>query len=121
MDAEPPEIVSNLPAGHGLGVKPQQGREVGAQVAVGETVGQQPEGADGGEQGLYAGAGDRHSGDAGASWADDGMGEGGQGGGAGGGGVADPLDVEQAAAGGEAALLQVGGVRQPFAHAGVIN
>ena len=30
-------------------------RDEGAQVAVGETVGQQPEGAQGGEQGLDAG------------------------------------------------------------------
>ena len=61
VDAEPPQVVGDLPAGHGLGVKPQQGREVVAQVAVGETVGQQPEDAQGGQQGLHAGADDAAS------------------------------------------------------------
>ena len=119
VDAEPPQVVADLPAGHGLGSEPQQGREAGAQVAVGETVGQQPEDAQGGEQGLHAGAGDGHPGGAGAGRADDRLGEGGQGGGAFGGVVADPLDVKQAPAGGEADLLQFREMRQPLGHAEV--
>ena len=78
VDAEPPQVVGELPAGHGLGVKPQQGREVVAQVAVGETVGQQPEDAQRRQQGLHARAGERHPGGAGAGRADDGLGEGGR-------------------------------------------
>jgi len=99
VDAQPPELVGDLPAGHGLWVKPRQGREAVSQVAVGETVGQQPEGAQGGQQGLHARAGDGHTGGAGAGRADDGAGEGGQDGSAFGGVVADPLDVKQAPAG----------------------
>ena len=34
----------------------QQGRDVSAQVAVGETAGQQPKDAEGGEQGLHTAA-----------------------------------------------------------------
>jgi hypothetical protein len=56
---------------------------VGAQVAAGEAAGQEPEGAQGGEQGLHLRAGDRHPGSAGAGRAGDGLGEGGQGGGGG--------------------------------------
>jgi hypothetical protein len=48
------------------GVSPSRGREAVAQVAVGETVGQQPEDAQDGEQGLHAGAGEGHPGGAGA-------------------------------------------------------
>ena len=92
---------------------------MGAQVAVGETVGQEPEGAEGGEQGLNARAGDRHPGGAGAGRADDRLGERGQCGDAFGGVVADPLDVEQAPAGGEADLLEFREMRQPFGHAEV--
>jgi hypothetical protein len=119
VDAEPPQVAGDLPAGHGLRVKPRQGREVAAQVAVGETIGQQPEDAQGGEQGLHAGAGDGHPGSAGAGRGDDRLGEGGHGGCAFGGVVADPLDVKQAPAGGEADLLQSGEMRQPLGHAEV--
>ena len=84
-----------------------------------ETVGQQPEGAEGGEQALHARAGEGHPGGAGAGGADDRLGEGGQGGGAFGGVVADPLDVKQAPAGGEAGLLQLPQMRQPLGHAEV--
>ena len=45
----------------------------------------------------------------------------GQGGGAFGGVVADPLDVKQAPAGGEADLLQFGEMRQPLGHAEVFR
>ena len=76
VDAQPPEVVGDLPAGHGLGDEPRQGREVVAQVAVGEAVGQQPEGAQGGEQGLHARAGDGHPGGAGAGRAGDRLDEG---------------------------------------------
>ena len=82
-------------------------------------LGQQPEGAQGGQKGRRAGAGDGHPGGAGAGRADDGLGEGAQGGGAFGGVVADPLDVKQAPACGERYLLQLRKMRQPLGHAEV--
>jgi hypothetical protein len=47
VDAQPSEVVGDLPAGHVLIVRAVLRREVGAEVAVGEAVGQQPEGAQG--------------------------------------------------------------------------
>lgn len=54
VGAQPPEVVGELPAGHVLIAAAEERREVGAQVAVGESVGQQPEGAQGRQQGLDA-------------------------------------------------------------------
>jgi len=84
---------------------------VGAEVAVGESVGQQPEGAQGRQQGLDAFVGEAQAGDAGSGGGDDGAGDGGDRGGAGGGVVADFLDAQQAPVGGEADLPQCGQVR----------
>ena len=56
--AQPPEVVGDLPRGDGLGGHAEQWREDGAQVAVGEAVGKQPEHAQGGEQGMDAGVGE---------------------------------------------------------------
>ena len=70
-----------------------------AQVAVGETAGQQPKDAEGGEQGLHAGGSAASPAVRVPARGDDRAGEGGQGGGAFGEVVADPLDAEQAPAG----------------------
>ena len=86
-------------------------REVGAEVAVGEAVGQEPEGAQGGEQGLDALVGEAQAGDARAGGGDDGGGDGSDRGGAVGGVVADSLDVKQTPVGCEADLPQCGQVR----------
>ena len=64
VDAQSSEVVGDLPAGHVLIAPAEQRREVGAEVAVGESVGQQPEGTQGREQGLDALAGAAQSRDA---------------------------------------------------------
>jgi hypothetical protein len=84
---------------------------VGAEVAVGESVGQQPEGAQGREQGLDAFVGEAQACGARPGTGDNGCADGGDRGGAGGGVVADFLDAEQAPVGGEADLPQCGQVR----------
>jgi hypothetical protein len=84
---------------------------VGAEFAVGESVGQQPEGAQGREQGLDAPVGEAQARDAGSGGGGDGSGDGGDRGGSGGGVVADFLDAQQAPVGGEADLPQCGQVR----------
>jgi hypothetical protein len=50
--AQAPEVVAELPAGHGLGGGAEQGGQVVAKVAAGEAAGQQAEDADGRQQGL---------------------------------------------------------------------
>jgi hypothetical protein len=47
VDAQSSEVAGDLPAGHVLISPTKERREVGAEFAVGESVGQQPEGAQG--------------------------------------------------------------------------
>ncbi len=54
VHAQPPRVIAHLPAGDGLGSLAGELRDERAQVAVGETVGQELEGAQGGEQGVRA-------------------------------------------------------------------
>ena len=54
VHAQPPQVIAHLPAGDGLGGLAEELRDEGAQVAVGETVRQELEGAQGGEQGVCA-------------------------------------------------------------------
>ena len=68
VHAQPPQVVAHLPAGDGLGRLAEELRDEGAQVAVGETVGQEPEGAQGGEQGVRARVAEPQPGNAGAGW-----------------------------------------------------
>ena len=69
------------------------------EVVVGESAGQQPEHAEGCEQGLDSRIGEAYPGHALTGVGDDGLGEGGQGGGSVGGVVAESLDVEQTSVG----------------------
>ena len=52
--AQPPQVITHLPAGDGLGGLAEELRDERAQVAVGETMGQELKGAQGGEQGVRA-------------------------------------------------------------------
>ena len=61
VGAQAPQVVGHLPGGDGLGRSAEQGREQGAQVAVGESAGQEPEDQQGVQQGLDA-AGRRNAG-----------------------------------------------------------
>jgi hypothetical protein len=100
------------------------GRQVAAQVGVGEAVGQQAEDAQDREEGERARVGQAQPGHAGPGFGDDRVGDLGQGGGSGDGVVAEFLGAEQAPVGGEADLPQRGQVGQPLADpevAGLID
>ena len=99
----------------------EEGRDQGAQVTVGESVGQQPVDEQGLQQGVDPGVAEAQSGDAGAGSvtigavrsvkalrAADRV-------------VADGLDAEQAPVGGEAELPQGGQAGQPFGDAEVVR
>jgi hypothetical protein len=73
VDAQSSEVVGDLPAGHVLIAPAEERREVGAEVAVGESVGQQPERAQGREQGLDALVSEAQAPDAGPGRGDDGL------------------------------------------------
>ena len=124
VQAQPPQVVGDLPAGHEPGSLPEQGRQVAAQVGVGEAVRQQAEDAQDGEEGQRARVGQAQPGHAGPGRGDDRVGDLGQGVGSGDGVVAEYLGAQQAPVGGEADLPQRGQVGQPFADpevAGVID
>jgi hypothetical protein len=72
VQAQPSQVVSDLPAGHEVGGLPEQGRQVAAQVGVGEAVRQQAEDAQDGEESLGAGVGEAQPGHSGAGRGDDG-------------------------------------------------
>ena len=55
VEAEAARVVGDLPGGRCLGVSAEEGRQVGAEVAVGEPVGQETEQDERGEQGVHAG------------------------------------------------------------------
>lgn len=86
----------------------EQGRELGAQVTVGEAVNDEPEHQQGVQQGMNAGIAESQRRGAGAVVGDDGLGDRGEDFGARDGVVANALDVEQTPGGGEAELPQVG-------------
>src|SRR5262249_5915836 len=86
-----------------------------AQVAVGETAGQQAEDTQGSEQGLNTPVGETHTRDALTGVRGHGIGDGGQRGRSIGRVVAESLGAQQAPVGGEADLPQGGKVMQPFA------
>src|SRR6266566_7580298 len=119
VGAEPAQVVADLAAGHVLWGFPELGGEVVPQVAAGEAGGPEREGAAGAQQGLDAGVGEAHPGDAGAGGADDRAGDRFQRGGSVGGVVADAFGVQQAPAGGVADLGHGGQVSQLFADAEV--
>ena len=96
-----------------------EGRDEGAQLAVGEAAGQQPVDEQGLQQRVDAGVAGPQCGDAGAAGHDDRRGQGGERLRAVDGVVADGLDAEQAPAGGEADLPQVRQAGQPFGDAEV--
>jgi len=96
-------------------------REVDAQVAVGETAGQQTEHAECGEQCLDAGIGEAHPRDTLSGRGGDWVGDRGQCFDAVGGVVAESLDVQQASVGGKADLPQGGQIGQPFADGEVVG
>ena len=119
VQAQAAQVVGHLPGGHGLGGHAEEGRQDGAQVAVGEAAGQQPEDAQGGEQGVDAGVAEAQPGDAGpgrvvtgsqtwamASWPPAGS-------------WLSFWTSEQTPVGGEADLPQRGQVGQPFPDAEV--
>ncbi len=118
VEAEPSEVVGHLACGHGLGVDAEEGREVSAEVAVGEPVGQESEHDDGGEQGVDARVAEAERGDA-LTVEGDGLRDVVERGFADGGVVADSLDVEETSVGVEADLPECGQVVQPFADAEV--
>ena len=74
--AEAAQVVGHLPGGDVLGRLAEEGRDQGAQLAVGEPAGQQPVDEQGLQQGVDAGVAEAQPGDAGAIWVDDGRGEG---------------------------------------------
>ena len=117
--AEAAQVVGHLPGGDVLGALAEEGRDEGAQLAVGEAAGQQPVDEQGLQQRVDAGVAEPQPGDAGAGGGDDGRGQGGEGLGAADGVVADGLDAEQAPVGGKADLPQSGQVGQPFGDAEV--
>ncbi len=106
------------------GIFPELGRQVVAQVGVGEAVRQQAEDAQDREEGLGARVGEAQPGHAGPGFGDDRAGDLGQGGGSGDGVVAECLGAQQAPVGGKADLPQRGQVGQPLADpevAGLID
>src|SRR5579863_1156843 len=116
---EAAQVVRHFPGGDVLGGFAEEGRDEGAQLAVGEAAGQQPVDEQGLQQRVDPGVAEPQCGDAGAAGHDDGRGQGGEGPGAVDGVVADGLDAEQAPVGGEADLPQVGQAGQPFGDAEV--
>jgi hypothetical protein len=64
--AQAPQVIGHLPRGDGLGRHAEELRQDGAQVAVGESAGKEPEHAQGCEQGLDAGIAQVHARYAGA-------------------------------------------------------
>ena len=115
VQAQPPEVVGDLPAGHEIGCLTEQGRQVAAQAGVGEAVWQQAEDAQDREEGERALVGEAQPGHACPGWGDDWVGDLGQGVGSGDGVVAEFLGAEQAPVGGKADLPQRGQVGQPLA------
>ena len=109
--AQAAQVVGHLPAGDVLGVLAEQGRDEGAQFAVGEAVGQQPEDAQGRQQGVGAGVAEAQPGDAGAGGGDDGRVMAVIAGAPRTGSWLMFLDAQQAPVGGEADLPQCGQVR----------
>ena len=114
VQPQPPEVVGDLPAGHEIGSLPEQGRQVAAQVGVGEAVGQQAEDAQDVQEGERTLVGQAQPGHAGAGRGGDRVGDLGQGVGSGDGVMAEYLGAQQAPVGGEADLPQCGQVGQPF-------
>ena len=93
-----------MPAGDVLGGCAEEGRDQGAQLAVGETAGQQPVDEQGLQECVHTGVAEAQSGDAGSVVVDDGRGQAGECLRAADGVMADALDAEEAPVGGEADL-----------------
>ena len=66
VGAQAPQVVGHLAGGDVLGSFAEEGRDEGAQVTVGESVGQQPVDEQGLQQGVNSGVAEAQSGDAGA-------------------------------------------------------
>jgi hypothetical protein len=62
VQAEASEVVGHPARGHGAGIEAQQGREVSAQVFVGEPVGQESEDDQDAQEGLDTGSPKRSAG-----------------------------------------------------------
>ena len=102
--AEAAQVVGHLAGGDVLGRGAEEGRDQGAQLAVGEAAGQQPVDEQGLQQRVDARVAEPQPGDAGAGGGDQRRGQGGEGPGAADGVVADGLDAEQAPVGRKADL-----------------
>ena len=106
--AQAPEVIGHLPRGDGLGGHAEELRHDGAQIAVGEAAGKQPEHAQGREQGVDAGVAEAQARDAGPASGDQRCGELGDGDLAIGGVMAEFLDVQQTPGGRKAAARSAG-------------
>jgi hypothetical protein len=109
VSAQAPQVVGPVPGGDVLGGDTEEGRDEGAQLTVGEPVGEQPVDEQGLEQGVHAGSPKRSPGNGGALGGEDRCGELGEGLGTADRVVADGLDAQQAPVGGEADL-RLGGI-----------
>src|ERR687898_1206729 len=114
VHSEPAEIVGDLASGNSVGVHAAELGGEDAQLLVGEPVSVEPEGQQGGKQGVAAWLTEPKSGNASAVWCGDGVGEDGEGGGTGDRVVVESLDAEEAPVGGEADLAECGQVGQPL-------